>query len=97
MANVGGVLDFNIITPAAESYCAGVAKQPLHAAQIREEPNILQYLQAYKNLHDIHFEPFLVEPRPTRRKSPRSIQKDLQPNHPNYGTKWILHSLFLEI
>ena len=56
-----GVLDFSIITPAAESYCAGAAKQPLHAAKIREDAKILKYLQAYKNLDDIHFEPFVVE------------------------------------
>ena len=31
------VIDFSIITPAAESYCAAAAKQPLHAAKIREE------------------------------------------------------------
>ena len=56
-----GVLDFSIITPAAESYCAGAAKQPLHAAKIREDAKILKYLQAYKSLDDIHFEPFVVE------------------------------------
>ena len=55
-----GVLDFSI-TPAAESYCAGAAKQPLHATKIREDAKILKYLQAYKSLDDIHFEPFVVE------------------------------------
>ena len=56
-----GVIDFSIITPAAESYCAAVAKQPFHAAKIREESKILKYFQAYKNMDDIHFEPFVVE------------------------------------
>jgi hypothetical protein len=56
-----GVIDFSIITPAAESYCAAAAKQPLHAAKIREESKILKYFQAYKNMDDIHFEPFVVE------------------------------------
>jgi hypothetical protein len=56
-----GVIDFSIITPAAESYCAGAAKEPLHAAKIREEAKILKYLQAYKDMDDIHFEPFVVE------------------------------------
>ena len=56
-----GVIDFSIITPAAESYFAAAAKQPLHAANIREESNILKYFQAYKNMDDIHFEPFVVE------------------------------------
>ena len=48
-------------TPAAESYCAGAAKQPLHAAKIKEDAKLLKYLQAYKNIDDIHFEPFVVE------------------------------------
>ena len=56
-----GVLDFSIITPAAESYCAGAAKQPLHAAKIREDAKILKYLQANKNIDVVHFEPFVVE------------------------------------
>ena len=56
-----GVIDFSIITPAAESYCAGAAKEPLHAAKIREDAKILKYFQAYKNMDDIHFEPFVVE------------------------------------
>ena len=50
-----GVLDFSIIAPAAESYCAGAAKQPLPAAGIREDAKILKYLQAYKSLDGIHF------------------------------------------
>ncbi len=80
-----GVLDLSIITPVAESYCAGAAKQPLHAAKIREDVKILKYLQAYISLDDIHFEPFVVKSggQATRRKSPRNIQKDLQSNHPN--------------
>ena len=69
-----GVLDFSIITPAAESYCAGAAKQPLHAAKIREDAKILKYLQAYKNLDDIHFEPCVVESGgQLGKKSPRNI------------------------
>ena len=56
-----GVIDFSIITPAAASYCAAAAKQPLHAAKIRDEAKILKYFQAYKNMDDIHFEPYVVE------------------------------------
>ena len=37
----GGVIDFSIVTPAAESYCAQAAKIPLHAAKTREETKIL--------------------------------------------------------
>ena len=56
-----GVIDFSIVTPAAESYCAQAAKIPLHAAKIREETKNLKYFQAYKALDDTHFEPFFVE------------------------------------
>jgi hypothetical protein len=56
-----GVIDFSIVTPAAESYCAESATQPLHAAKLREEHKIRKYLQAYKELDDIHFEPFVIE------------------------------------
>ena len=94
-----GVIDFSIITPAAESYCAGAAKQPLHAAKIREDAKLLKYLQTCKSIDDIHFEPFVVESggQLGERAQPRSIQEDLQFNHPNYGTKRILYCLFLEI
>ena len=54
-----GVIDFSIVTPAAESYCAQSAK--IHAAKIREETKNLKYFQAYKALDDTHFEPFVVE------------------------------------
>ena len=56
-----GVIDFSIVTPAAESYCAQAAKIPLHAAKTREETKNLKYFQAYKALDDTHFEPFVVE------------------------------------
>jgi hypothetical protein len=56
-----GVIDFSIITPAAESYCLDAATKPLHAAKLREDQKISKYLQAYKELDDIHFEPFVIE------------------------------------
>ena len=56
-----GVIDFSIVTPAAESYCAQAAKIPLHAAKTREETKKKKYFQAYKALDDTHFEPFVVE------------------------------------
>jgi hypothetical protein len=56
-----GVIDFSIVTPAAESYCAQAAKVPLHAAKLREETKTLKYFQAYKDKDDMHFEPFVVE------------------------------------
>ena len=51
-----GVIDFSIVTPAAESYCAEAARTPLYAANLREEAKLLKYFQAYKQLDDIHFE-----------------------------------------
>ena len=56
-----GVIDFSIITPAAESYCARAAKEPLYAAKIREDEKITKYFQVYKDIDDTHFEPFVVE------------------------------------
>ena len=56
-----GVIDFSIITPAAESYCAEAAKKPLYASKLREDAKVTKYFQAYKNMDDIHFEPFVVE------------------------------------
>ena len=61
MANKCGVIDLSIVIPAAESYCAEAAKTPLYAANLREEAKLLKYFQAYKQLDDIHFEPFVVE------------------------------------
>ena len=50
-----GVIDFSIVTPAAESYCFEAAKTPLYAANLREEAKLLKYFQVYKLLDDIHF------------------------------------------
>ena len=50
-----GVIDFSIITPAAESYCAEAAKKPLYASKLREDAKVIKYFQAYKNMDDIHF------------------------------------------
>ena len=55
-----GVIDFSIITPAAESYCAEAAKKPLYASKLTEDAKVTKYFQAYKNMDDIHFEPFIV-------------------------------------
>ena len=35
------VIDFSIVTPAAESYCAEAAKTPLYAANLKEEAKTL--------------------------------------------------------
>ena len=56
-----GVIDFSMVTPAAESYCEQAARVPLHAARLREENKVSKYLQAYKAMDDIHFEPFVIE------------------------------------
>jgi hypothetical protein len=51
-----GVIDFSIVTPAAEPYCA-----QYHAAENREETKNLKYFQAYKALDNTHFEPFVAK------------------------------------
>ena len=61
MENVEWLTSLSITTPAAESYCAEAAKKPLYAAKMREDAKITKYFQAYKNMDDIHFEPFVVE------------------------------------
>ena len=45
-----GVIDFSIITPAAESYCAEAEKKPLYASKMREDAKVIKYFQAYKNM-----------------------------------------------
>ena len=54
-------IDFSIVTPAAESYCKEAAKKPLHAAGLREIMKVTKYSQSYKDMGDIHFEPFVLE------------------------------------
>ena len=56
-----GVIDFSMVTPAAESYCEQAARVPLHVTRLREENKVSKYLQAYKAMDDIHFEPFVIE------------------------------------
>ena len=36
-----GVIDFSIVTPAAESYCTEAARTPLYAANLREDAKLL--------------------------------------------------------
>ena len=54
-------IDFSIVTPAAESYCKEAARKPLHAAGLREVLKVNKYSAAYKEMDDIHFEPFVLE------------------------------------
>ena len=54
-------IDFSIVTPAAESYCKEAAKTPLHAAGAREVMKVKKYSQSYKDMGDVHFEPFVLE------------------------------------
>jgi hypothetical protein len=56
-----GVVDFSIVTPAAETYCANAAKEPLYAAKLREHNKIVMYEKAYKATDNINFEPFVLE------------------------------------
>ena len=41
-------IDFSVVSPAAESYCKQSAKEPLHAAALREATKIFKYARAYK-------------------------------------------------
>ena len=82
-----GVIDFSIVTLAAELYCVQSAKIPLHAAEIREETKNLKYFQAYKVLNDTHFEPFVVESGGELGVRAQEIQEDLQSYHPIDGPK----------
>ena len=54
-------IDFSVVSPAAESYCKQSAKEPLHAAALREATKISKYARAYKEMDNIHFEPFVLE------------------------------------
>ena len=54
-------IDFSIVTPAAESYCREAANKPLHAAGLRESMKVNKYSQSYKDMGDVHFEPFVLE------------------------------------
>ena len=51
----------SVVSPAAESYCKQSAKEPLHAAALREATKISKYARAYKEMDNIHFEPFVLK------------------------------------
>ncbi len=53
--------DFSILAPAAESYCKEAARKPMHAAGLQEVMKVNKYSQSYKDMDDIHFEPFVLE------------------------------------
>ena len=42
-------------------YCKQSAKEPLHAAALCEATKISKYARAYKEIDNIHFEPFVLE------------------------------------
>ena len=54
-------IDFSVVSPAAESYCKQSAKEPLHAAALREATKISKYARAYKAMDNIHFKPLVLE------------------------------------
>ena len=55
------VIDFSIVTPAAESHCQQASITPLHTAKLREEEKINKYAHEYKAQGNIYFEPFVIE------------------------------------
>ena len=84
-----------MVTPAAEYEAA---KTSLYAANLREEAKTLKYFQAYKQLDDIHFEPFVVESGGKLGERAQEIfQKICNLITQATGQKWILNSLFLEV
>ncbi len=49
------MIDFSIIAPAVDSYCAEAAKKTLYTAKMREDAKeMTKYFQAYKNMDDVH-------------------------------------------
>ena len=55
------VIDFSIVTPAAESYCEQASITPLHTAKLKETEKKLKYASEYKKQGNICFEPFVIE------------------------------------
>ena len=55
------VIDFSIVTPAAESYCEQASITPLHTAKLKETEKNLKYASEYKKQGNICFEPFVIE------------------------------------
>ena len=55
------VIDFSIVTPAAESYCEEASTTPLYTAKLKEREKINKYASEYKKQDNTHFEPFVIE------------------------------------
>ena len=55
------VIDFSVVTPAAETYCDQAARVPLHTAKLKETEKVRKYASAYKKQDNNHFEPFVLD------------------------------------
>ena len=53
-------IDFIVVSPAAESYCKQSAKEPLHAAALREATKISKYARAYKEMDTFTLNPLFL-------------------------------------
>jgi len=55
------VIDFSIVTPAAETYCQEASTTPLYTAKLKETEKIRKYAGEYKAQGNTYFEPFVLE------------------------------------
>ena len=86
-----GVIDFIIVTPAAESYCAEAARTTAICCKPQRRVKTAQILSSRQAVrrHTL-WAVCCREWRRTRGKGPGNVQEDLQSYHPSNGTKWIV-------
>ena len=58
---VSGVIDVSIVQPAAPSYCANAARHPQHTTRLKENIKNTRYKNAYQQLDNSNFIPFVIE------------------------------------
>jgi hypothetical protein len=58
---VSGVLDVSIVHPAALSYCSRAARTPHYATKLKEDLKNTRYKEAYQQLDNSNFMPFVIE------------------------------------
>jgi len=58
---ISGVIDVSIVQPAAPSYCASAAKHPRHTTRLKEALKNARYKNAYQQLDNSNFIPFVIE------------------------------------
>jgi hypothetical protein len=58
---VSGVIDVSIVHPAALSYCNRAARTPHYATKLKEDIKNARYKDAYQQLDNSNFMPFVIE------------------------------------